>query len=149
MPWIGPFRLRDLLDRTGGFDQSLLHLGLGLYVFSLNSWEGEPTDLLYLGSGHATATTDLFYRIGNEVTSALGFNSRIVEAAGSGGILLSEYCRANAINPLDLRLGWRTLTGWCPVPEELALYRLHRNNRSPRLLNSQLPRCNLGCDRLG
>lgn len=92
MPWVWPFRLRDLLDRVGGADENVLpHLSLGLYAFSRTQWQGEPDDLLYLGSGYVTLRTDLCHRIGNNVACALGFHGEVA-GAGSGGILLSSYC---------------------------------------------------------
>ncbi len=146
--WIGPYKLRDLLDRIGGAEPRIFPEDKGLYVFSLNSWTKEPNDLLYLGSAHATDSTNLCHRMGNEVISALGFHGAIA-GAGSGGIKLSEHCRREDTNPLDLRLAWCIFSeGMCPVPDERALYEQHKNKRSPRLLNEKLPTCSAGCNRL-
>jgi len=140
MLWEGPYKLRDLLDRVGGADPTMFRETLGLYVFSLTPWQQEPTDLLYLGSAHATAYRDLRQRIGEQVACALGFHG-IVAGWGIGGIHLSEYCRANEIKPLDLYLGWLVLptNDFCPVPAEQELFDRHYLKLSPLLLNRQRP----------
>jgi hypothetical protein len=149
MAWEGPYRLRELLDRAGGLDGAIIPESYGLYVFSLNPWEYEPTDLLYLGSGHATKNTNLRHRIGAQVASAQGFHGKVA-GHGHGGILLSEYCNTNGINPLELYLGWRVrpTKDACPVPAEQELFAQHDpksddpkvQQRSPRLLNHGRPR---------
>ncbi len=141
MPWEGPKKLRELLDRPGGLDPAILPETSGLYVFSLKRWEHEPADLLYLGSGHATENTNLGHRIAAEVASALGFWGKVA-GHGHGGILLSKkYCRPNGINPLDLHLGWLVLPkNICPVPCEKKLHARHYHELSPQLLNG--PRVN-------
>ena len=148
MPWEGPFKLRELLDRVGGLDPAIIPETYGLYVFSLNPWEHEPADLLYLGSGHATKNTNLRHRIGAEVASALGFHGKVA-GHGHGGILLSDYCRPpRTINLFELYLGWlvRPTKDTCPVPAEQELFD-HVQPRSPRLLNHGRPHnCGLkGC----
>jgi hypothetical protein len=87
MPWEGPYKLRDLLDRVGGADPTIFPETLGLYVFSLTPWEHKPTDLLYLGSAHATAYRDLRQRIGEQVACALGFTVSL----RAGGSVASTY----------------------------------------------------------
>lgn len=139
MLWMRPCKLRELMDQNGGFDPDTLPERSGLYVFSSTPWDRKPTNLLYLGSGHATASTNLRHRVGNEVASALGFHG-VVAGAGHGGVLLSKYCRENNISPLDLYLGWRTLpNNVCPVPDEQQLYDCHHNKLSPHLLNKKRP----------
>ncbi len=142
MLWEGPKKLRVLLDRVGGLDKdpAICPETSGLYVFSLKRWEHEPTDLLYLGSGHATKDTNLRHRIGAEVASALGFWGDVA-GHGHGGWLLSKYCRANGINPFELHLGWLVLpNNICPVPCEKKLHAHHYHNQSQQLLNG--PRVN-------
>jgi hypothetical protein len=137
MGWEGPFRLRDLLDRPGGADSNAFlgkrapRLG-GIYVFSSKLWKGRPKGLLYIGSAHSTEHTTLRHRIGAEVIAALGFSG------GTGGVLLSKYCRENGINPLDLYVAWQILES-CPVPDELRLFDLQKAKLSPELLYRRPP----------
>lgn len=150
MPWEGPYKLRELLDRVGGADPSLTIFPetYGLYVFSLEPWEQEPAGLLYLGSGHATKNTNMRHRIGAEVASALGFWGKVA-GHGHGGILLSKYCRLKGINPFELHLGWlvRPTKDTCPVPAEQDLFCHHNpksgnpkvQQRSPGLQNRRRP----------
>jgi len=48
MPWEGPYKLRELLDRVGGLDPVILPETSSVYVFSLGPWKHAPADLLYL-----------------------------------------------------------------------------------------------------
>jgi hypothetical protein len=137
MSWVGPFKLRELLDRPGGADPKSF-LGMkeprlgGIYVFSLKPWKKQPSDLLYIGSGHSTEHTTLRHRIGQEIIAALGFSG------GTGGVLLRKYCRENEINPLELYVAWQ-IVETCPVGEERKLFDLHKFKSSPDLLNRRQP----------
>ena len=109
----------------------------GLYVFSSSQWDKRPSDLLYIGSAHSTDHTNLRYRISQQVIAALGLGG------GSGGYLLSKYCRKKNINPLDgLFVAWQILNS-CPVPDERRLFKLHRGKLSSELLclNEPPARC--------
>ena len=141
MLWIGPIKLRDYLDRVGG-PSPLPPATSGIYVFSTQKWVANPTDLLYVGSGHKTKSSDVLLRIGREVADALGFY--LGEAYhGSGGYLLSEFCRGQRISPLDLYLGWYMVNG-CPIPDEQQLFDNHHKKLSPSLLNVERPQTRSG-----
>ncbi len=146
MPWIGPFKLRDYIDRVGGLDPLPPDDKPGLYVFSRKLWVGNPIDLLYLGSGHSTENTSLLNRIAREVADTLGFHGKVA-ALGSGGFLLSKFCKREGIKPLDLYLGWRTVDD-CPVPYEQELYDDHKNKLSRELQNTKRPGRNRACKSL-
>jgi hypothetical protein len=134
MAWEAPKKLREMLDRTGGLDPKILPETSGVYVFSLGPWKHAPANLLYLGSSH-----NLLERTGNNVACALGFWSNTV---GQGqGWKLSEYCRQQRENPLDLYFGWLVLSkSICPIPCEKKLHARHYHKLSPQLLNG--PRVN-------
>lgn len=135
MPWVGPHKLRDLVDRPGGLDPAIVPENPGVYVFSLDAWQHDPANLLYLGSSH-----NLFQRTCDSIPSALGFCSNTV-GASQGGWLVSGYCQRNRENPLDLYFGWVVLPkGICPVLCEQKLHARHYQRLSPLLLNG--PRVN-------
>lgn len=141
MPWEGPKKLRELMDRPGGLDPAIIPETSGVYVFSLGPWQHAPADLLWLGSAH-----NLLERTGNNVACALGLSSATTGGT-MGGWKLSVYCRANGQNPLDLYFGWLVLPknpkNICPVPCEQKLFHAHnpkQSQLSPKLLNG--PRVN-------
>jgi hypothetical protein len=106
--WVGPFRLREYLEKSVDDDQAWPPQRGGVYVVSSLVWRGQPSttdDLLYVGGN--TGESDRFItRIGDLIADMLGFWG---DQTGhhSGGIRLWEYCRENRINPLDLFLGWQ------------------------------------------
>ena len=138
MPWEGPYKLRELLDRVGGADPSLTIFPetYGLYVFSLEPWEQEPAGLLYLGSGHATKNTNMRHRMGAEVASALGFWGKVA-GHGHGGILLSKYCRLEGDK--SLRASFRLA---CPAKTKTLVQFLPNKTSSVIIiLRVVIPRC--------
>lgn len=143
--WVGPFKLRGYLDRVGDLDP-LPPAASGVYVFSGHQWVEQPADLLYVGSGHKTKGSngsDVLLRIGREVGDVLGFY-RGEAYHGSGGYLLSEFCKSQRISPLDLCLAWYAVNG-CPIPDEQQLYDNHHGKLSANLLNRERPKQRQAC----
>jgi hypothetical protein len=108
--WVGPFRLRDLLEHAMDNAQPWPQEEAGVYVVSLQPWEKEPTEtsgILYVGSN--TKNPELFLkRVGDLIIDMLGFwGDKENSGHHSGGRTLYNYCRKERIHPLDLFLGWQ------------------------------------------
>lgn len=105
--WVGPFRLREYLERSIDPDQVWPPASGGVYVLSRLAWTGTPTpaaDALYVG-GNTGVSPRFITRIGDLVADVLGFWCNET-AHSSGGWRVWEYCFKERIHPLDLYLGW-------------------------------------------
>src|SRR5262245_28676742 len=101
LEWVGPFKIRDYLEKAIDEDQVWPPESGGVYVVSLRRWNGRPTkqcDVLYVGS-NTGASNRFITRIGDLIADMLGFWG---EQTGhhSGGQSLWKYCREHGINPL-------------------------------------------------
>ena len=107
MNWLGPYRLRDLLENSMNDKHPWPPDHNGVYVISQKEWKDFPTtDCLPLYAGGTTGKSKRFCtRVGDLIADMLGFFG---EDTGhhSGGQHLYDYCEKNEINPLDLFLGW-------------------------------------------
>jgi hypothetical protein len=106
--WIGPFRLRDYLERCIDPDQEWPPEAAGVYVVSRLPWAGQPSDgcgVLYVGS-NPNAPIQFRNRIGFLVKDMLGFWGDIAYGSHSGGQSIWNWCFDNKFSPLDLYLGW-------------------------------------------
>jgi hypothetical protein len=107
--WVGPFRLRDYLERCIEPTQEWPPETAGVYVVSRDPWPDEPSaacGVLYVG-GNPHVPTLFRQRIGFLVKDMFGFWGDVA-GSHSGGISLWEWCFANRVHPLDLYLGWIT-----------------------------------------
>jgi hypothetical protein len=105
--WVGPFRLRDLLEHCMDETQPWPPESNGVYVVSERHWSGAPTKaagILYAGSN--TSQSPLFViRVGSLIADMLGFFTNEF-GHHSGGQSLYGYCTTKGLHPLDLYLGW-------------------------------------------
>src|ERR1700693_5122467 len=98
--WIGPFRLRDLLERSIDDDQPWPPEKKGVYVVSLQPWDSHPTKqggILYVG-GNSAESGRFLRRVGDLIIDMLGF----FDSEGghsSGGQSLWNHCNQKSINP--------------------------------------------------
>jgi len=101
--WVGPFRLRDLLEHCMDESQPWPPESNGVYVVSERPWSSAPTKeagILYAGGN--TSESPLFLtRVGSLIADMLGFWWH-----HSGGQSLYKYCTEKGLHPLDLYLGW-------------------------------------------
>ncbi len=107
--WVGPFRLRDYLERCIDPRQEWPPETAGVYLVSRDPWTKEPSAacrVLYVGSNPRVPT--LFrQRIGYLVKDMLGLWGDVA-GSHSGGISLWKWCFKKRVHPLDLYLGWIT-----------------------------------------
>jgi hypothetical protein len=112
--WVGPFRLRHLLEQCLEDNQAWPPEGNGVYVVSERSWRGIPKKqarVLYVGGN--TSTSPLFLtRVGSLIADMLGFWWH-----HSGGQSLYTYCKENNVHPLNLHLGWAENISCCRCAE--------------------------------
>jgi hypothetical protein len=121
--WVGPFRLRDLLERCMVVDQAWPPEKNGVYVVSERAWRVVPmkeAGILYTG-GNTSASPRFLVRVGELITDLLGFFTD-THGRHSGGASLWFHCRDNNLHPLDLYLGWAEGVP-CPRCSECEVYR--------------------------
>lgn len=108
MAWTGPFQLRPYLDQAGGASP-LPPESMGLYLVTERYWNPAHTKdppqaagILYVGRHLG----NLRARIGDLISSLLGFHGRIA-GRNPGGISISDaLLRQNGISPLELWIAW-------------------------------------------
>jgi len=109
MPWRGPYKLRDLIDRPADDDRYLPTDDVGVYVVTRARWEGSPNrqcGVLYVGGN--TGKSDRFRtRVGDLLADMCGFYGRET-GHHSGGQSIRGWCKKERANPLDLWIGWQT-----------------------------------------
>ncbi|MCB2185670.1 MAG: hypothetical protein KQJ78_04590 [Deltaproteobacteria bacterium] len=136
MPWLGPYKIRTLLENCLLDNQEWPRETKGVYLVSQNGWRDEPkltSVVLYVGSN--TGNSDRFRtRIGDLIADMFGFYGRQT-GHHSGGANLWYFCYENSINPLDLYLGWKNYVH-CALCEENKLY---DQFQSKHLLNKKRP----------
>jgi hypothetical protein len=127
--WVGPFRLRDLLEHCMDDRQPWPPEANGVYVVSERRWRGVPTKragILYAG-GNTGNSPRFLTRVGDLIADMLGFWWH-----HSGGQSLYKHCKEKGIHPLDLYLGW--VEGIrCPRCAEAEVYRALAPLRSEKV----------------
>src|SRR5262249_40062412 len=105
--WVGPFRLRGLLEHCMDERQPWPPESNGVYVVSERSWSGVPTKaagILYAGGN--TSQSPLFViRVGLLISGMVRLYPGGLRRY-SGGRWLYGYCTEKGFPPLDLFLGW-------------------------------------------
>ena len=105
--WVGPFQVRDLLERCTLPSQAWPPEDRGVYLVSRGRWKVTPTqkcDPLYVG-GITGRSARFCTRVGDLIADLLGFYGAST-GHSSGGQSLHRWCTDNGVNPLDLFLGW-------------------------------------------
>ncbi len=105
--WIGPFRIRDLLERCLDENQAWPPEQGGVYLVSREKWTGAPRaggSYLYLG-GISGSSPRFCTRVGDLLADTFGFFGGGT-GHSSGGQRLNDWCVKQQLNPLDLHLGW-------------------------------------------
>lgn len=102
--WVGPFRLRDLLEHCLDDNQAWPPEGNGVYVVAERPWQGAPKDkdanVLYVG-GNTGKSPRFLARVGDLIADMLGFWPH-----SSGGQSIYNHCKEKGVHPLGLYLGW-------------------------------------------
>jgi hypothetical protein len=137
MKWVGPFKLRDLLENCINYKHPWPPEHNGVYVISRRTWVGKPSkDSMPLYVGSTTGQSKRFCtRVGDLIADMLGFYGDYT-GHHSGGESLHEFCRKNRINPLDLFLGWAEKCSCLRCAETIVFKRL-----SPKLNKKSPPIC--------
>ena len=108
--WIGPFQLRDYLERCIDPTQEWPPEAAGAYLISRRTWAGEPTaecDVLYVGS-NPNAPTQFRNRIGLLVKDMLGLGRHRVGQSQWRIVHLELVLREKSSSPRPVRkLGCR------------------------------------------
>ncbi len=102
--WVGPFKLRKLLENCLDDSQPWPQNTGGVYVVSKRAWRRIPkkeAGVLYAGGNTSQAEYLFLTRVGSLIADMLGFWWH-----HTGGQSLWRYCRKKGIHPLDLYLGW-------------------------------------------
>ena len=102
--WVGPFKLRDLLEKASDPNAIRPPPGAGAYLVTHREWSGEPDRAkpLYVG-----VSTQVRVRVGSMLADMLGFyNDKIGVGHHSGGRALHKWSHANKVSPFDLHLAW-------------------------------------------
>ena len=108
--WVGPFRLRDYLERSIDPNQEWPPEAAGVYVVSRNPWADEPTAdscILYVG-GNPNAPIQFRNRVGFLVKDMLGFWGDIAFGSHSGGQSIWNWCFDNK----NLSKNYSVILGW-------------------------------------
>lgn len=132
--WIGPFKLRDYLERSIDPAQIWPPEAAGVYVVSCNTWIDEPNSenrILYVGSNPKNPT-QLRNRIGFLIKDMLGFWGD-KHGSHSGGQSLWNWCFENQVHPLELYVGWiiDIECGRCTETELFARFRPLLSRKAP------------------
>src|SRR5229473_4059269 len=137
--WTGAFQFREYLDRAGGVPEVDLPPEVpGVYFITGRRWSGPLCDMaesLYVGKAYAAASGGLRGRLGDFVSSLLGFHGPLKTSGGrhNGGITVNLLCRNAARNPLELFLAW------FPMPEASEQQVLDKERK---LIDKLNPICN-------
>jgi hypothetical protein len=122
MPWVGPFRLKEMLQNCLDHAQETPQEAGGVYVVSEKAWTGAPdkqAGVLYVGGN--TGESDRFKtRIGDLIADMFGFFGSST-GHHSGGRHLHEWCKEDGRHPWDLYIGWKTDVG-CPRCAEYSAF---------------------------
>ncbi len=105
--WIGPMKIRELLDQAIASSPAMPPSGNSVYVVSRRRWKGEPDKScvpLYVG-GNTGQAERFRTRVGDLIADMFGFYS---EETGhhSGGQSLHRYCADVKASPKGLYIGW-------------------------------------------
>jgi hypothetical protein len=126
MPWVGPFRVRELLERCIDSEQPWPPEDHGVYVVTESEWSDDPASsgcVLYVG-GNTGKGGRFRTRIGDLLADACGFFGSET-GHHSGGYSLHLWCREHGHKPLELWIGWREGVA-CRRCAEIEVYeRLH------------------------
>lgn len=146
MPWVGPYKLRDLIENCMEEDQEWPHATKGAYLVSVKSWEGEPGEsasALYVGSSGENSNR-FCTRIGDLVADMLGFYDGNT-GHHSGGQKIWEWCRKQETNPLDLYMAWKTHVQCVRCEENYYYDKFDGDSANTTLLNAIRPAACPGC----
>jgi hypothetical protein len=136
--WIGPFQIREILDRCTDPERAVAPESGGIYLVSDAAWNGEPDKAcrpLYVGSN--TGRSARFRtRLGDLLADLFGFFGAET-GHHSGGQHLHRYCVESGVHPLDLYLAWAVVG--CARCDENAVF----DQLEPRLNRSRPSRCDL------
>jgi hypothetical protein len=143
--WVGPFRVRALLDSCLDKRDQPPNIG-SAYLVTKKGWlsRSGPTakcEPLYVGG--ITGKSQRFRtRIGDLLADAFGFyneNNRI--GHHSGGRHLHLWCREHKVNPLNLYIGWikRTKCLRCLEFNLHSYWVAELEKKGLRLLNKRTP----------
>jgi hypothetical protein len=103
--WVGPFRLREYLERSIDPKQEWPPEKPGVYVVSVDAWDSEPSALsrvLYVGANPGSPVR-FRIRVGELVIAMLGLGKG---GNHPGGQSIWGWCSDKGVPPLELYLGW-------------------------------------------
>ncbi len=106
--WIGPFKVKVLLENCMNKSQEWPAKDNGVYVVSKEKWRGEPkitNKILYVG-GNTGKSERFATRIGDLIADMFGFYGGGT-GHHSGGRSINKDCKNENLNPLNLYLGWK------------------------------------------
>ena len=133
--WVGPFRLRDLLEHCMDDNQPWPPESKGVYVVSERRWRKAPNKragILYVG-GNTSGSPLFLTRVGSLIADMLGFWWH-----HSGGQSLYNHCKDKGLHPLSLYLGWAENVRCCRCAEAEVYFAL----KPPREICKRMPaRC--------
>jgi hypothetical protein len=121
--WHGPYTIRRLLEGTIGKDAHWPPPDGLVYVVTRERWISQPSEksgVLYVG-GNTGPGGRFWTRVGDLIADMFGFYGDRKTGHHSGGRRLHEWCRDNAINPMDLYIGWKVGKG-CKRCAEIDAY---------------------------
>ena len=82
--WVGPFRLREYLERSIDPKQEWPPEAPGVYVVSVDAWDREPSassHVLYVGANPASPAR-FRHRVGELVIAMLGLGEELLHTGG-------------------------------------------------------------------
>ena len=105
--WVGPFQVRQLLDRCLDERFPKPPESNSCYLVTQNRWRRSPSArsaLLYIGGN--TGTSKRFRtRLGDLLADMFGFYGG-ESGHHSGGQSIHKWCRINSVNPSELYIAW-------------------------------------------
>lgn len=147
--WIGPFKIKTLLENCHNKSQEWPPAANGVYVVSLKRWRGEPnrnSEAIYVG-GNTGASKRFATRIGDLLADTFGFFDGGT-GHHSGGQSIFGFCENKRVKPLNLFLGWKkylidpesksSTPANCPRCQEILVYE-YFNSKNGLLLNKNRP----------
>ena len=134
LSWVGPSRLRDLLENCMAPDYPWPGEVPGIYFVSERAWHGVP--IQECGPLWVGKTSVLLRRMGELLSDMLGFFGNRT-GRNPGGWKVWYHCEKQGLHPLDLFIAW-TVDPVCPSCEERVVDRLLRP-----ILNDRRPGCQL------
>ncbi len=108
MSWVGPYRLRNLLEASITSGHPWPPRSNAIYVVTEKAWSrrpGKPAVVLYVG-GNTGKSKRFCTRVGDLVADMLGFYGGGT-GHHSGGQTLWRHCKKTQTHPLDLFIGWQ------------------------------------------